>query len=136
MSEAQQATGTFEIDSWNDEIYDKGDGASLGRTRLTKVFSGDLVGRSAVDLLAVSVPVAGSEEQQGAAYVAVERFTGSVRGRSGGFVLTHVASRAQGMSVSVVDGSADGELAGLTGTLHISRHEDGSHTYTFDYQLG
>jgi hypothetical protein len=39
------------------------------------------------------------------------------------------------MSVSVVDGSADGELAGLTGTLKISKHDDGSHTYTFDYEL-
>jgi Protein of unknown function (DUF3224) len=129
-----QATGTFNVDSWQDETFDEGDSATLGRARLTKTFAGDIVGTSAVEMLAVSVPVDGSPEFQGVAYVAVERITARVHGRSGSFALTHSAG-AHGMSVTVVPGSAGGELRGLTGDLTIARHEDGTHNYVFDYRL-
>ena len=128
-----QATGTFEIDSWDDQIYDDAEGAKLGRTRLTKTFQGDLVGTSVVDMTGVSVPAEDTGEFQGVAYVAVEKVTGSVHGRKGGFVLTHVAGAAHGMKVAVVPGSATGELRGLTGEIRIDRHEDGSHNYTLEY---
>jgi len=136
METRTKATGTFEIDSWSDDVYDDGVDAKLSRVRLTKTFAGDLVGTSTVDMLAVSTPAEGSEEFQGAAYVAAEKFTGSVHGRDGGFVLVHVASAPHGMKVAVVPGSASGDLEGITGEIAITRHEDGSHTYAFDYQLG
>jgi hypothetical protein len=130
-----RAAGTFEVDSWEDEVLDEGAGAKVGRARLRKTFAGDLTGTSVVDMLGVSVP--GEDgEFQGVAYVAVERVRGSVHGRDGGFVLTHAAGAAHGMTVAVVPGSGDGALAGITGELSITRAEDGSHTYTFDYELG
>jgi len=134
METKTQARGTFTVDSWSDETYDDGVDAKLGRARLTKTFAGDLVGTSSVEMLAVSLPGSGGEFE-GAAYVAVERFTGSVHGRAGGFVLIHRAA-ADGMKVSVVAGSGSGELASVTGEIAISKHADGSHTYTFDYELG
>jgi Protein of unknown function (DUF3224) len=127
-----QAKGTFEIGSWDERIFHEGERVRLGRTRLTKTFQGDLVGTSEVEMLGVHVPVGG--EFQGAAYVAVERVTGSLHGRSGGFVLTHVAGEAHGMTVAVVPGSGSGDLEGLTGEIRIVRHADGSHEYTLDYQ--
>ncbi len=130
-----QAAGSFEIDEWEDETFDEQPGAKLGKVRLTKTFAGDVVGTSVVNMLAVSTPTEG-DEFQGAAYVAVERVVGSVHGRAGGFVLTHTAGEAHGMRVAVVPGSGTGELKGITGEIVISRHEDGSHTYAFDYQLG
>jgi hypothetical protein len=136
METKTKASGTFEIGSWKDDVYDDGVDARLSRVHLTKIFAGDLVGTSAVDMLAVSVPGEGSPEYQGVAYVAAERFIGSVRGRAGGFVLVHVASGPHGMKVAVVPGWGSGELAGLTGELVISRHEDGSHTYALEYELG
>lgn len=136
METKTEASGTFEIDSWNDETYDDGVDAKLSTARLTKIFAGDLVGTSTVTMLAVSVPAEESEEYQGTAYVATERFTGSVHGRAGGFVLVHVASAPHGMKVAAVPGSGSGDLAGITGELAINRHEDGSHTYTFEYELG
>jgi hypothetical protein len=136
MATKTKATGTFEIDSWDDETYDDGERAKLSRVRLTKTFAGDLVGTSTVDMLAVSTPAQGSAEYQGAAYVAAERFTGSVHGRAGGFVLVHAASGPHGMKVAVVPGTGSGELAGLSGEIAINRHEDGSHTYTFEYEIG
>ncbi|HEV2778164.1 MAG TPA: DUF3224 domain-containing protein [Actinophytocola sp.] len=124
----KRATGTFDITSWDEEAYDERDGVTLGRARLAKTFHGDLTATSEVELLAVHV---GGE---GAAYVAVERVTGSLHGRRGGFVLTHAAGQAHGMTVAVVPGSATGELSGLTGAITIVRHEDGSHEYSLDYQ--
>lgn len=129
-----QAAGSFEIGEWDDETFDEHPGAKLGRVRLTKTFTGDMVGTSEVHMLAVSTPTE-KDEFQGAAYVAVERVTGSVHGRDGGFVLTHIAGEAHGMKVAVVPGSGIGELSGITGEVVITRHEDGAHTYTFDYQL-
>jgi uncharacterized protein DUF3224 len=129
METRTRAAGTFEIDSWSDETYDDGADVKLSKAHLTKIFAGDLIGTSVVDMLAVSIPAEGNNEFQGAAYVATERFTGSVHGRAGGFVLVHTASAPHGMTVAVVPGSASGELAGLTGELAITKHEDGSHTY-------
>ena len=134
MSTTKQAVGSFEIKDWEDETVDDEPGAKLGRVRLTKRFVGDLVGSSVVNMLAVSVPTE-RDEFSGAAYVAVERVVGAVHGRDGGFVLTHTAGEAHGMKVAVVPGSGIGELEGITGEIVITRHEDGSHTYAFDYQL-
>jgi hypothetical protein len=126
------AIGTFTIDSWNDELYDDGPDVKLGRVQLTKTFAGDLVGTSSVHMLAVSTP---ADDFQGAAYVAAEKFTGTLQGREGGFVLVHAASAAHGMKVAVIPGSGFGDLTGITGEIAISKHEDGSHTYTFECEL-
>lgn len=133
MDTRTQASGTFTVDSWSDETFDEDPHAKLSRAHLTKTFAGDLIGTSTVDMLAVHLPVEG--EFTGAAYVAVERFTGSVHGRTGGFVLVHRAAE-DGLRVTVVPGSSTGDLSGLTGEIVINRHEDGSHTYTFEYGVG
>ena len=131
MSTRTIAKGTFEVGEWQEEIFDEAEGATLGRTRLTKTFTGDLRATSVVTMLAVSVPVDG--EPQGVAYVAVERVTGNLHGKEGTFVLTHVAGEAHGMKVAVVPGSGTGDLRGISGEFVLQRHDDGSHTYLFDY---
>ena len=100
------ATGTFDMHAWTPTEYD---------VQLTKVSA--------------------QKAFQGAAYVGVERISGSVHGRTGNFVVTHIADAATGMTVAVVPGSGTGELAGLSGHLTIDRTDGGSHTYTFEYDL-
>lgn len=129
------ATGTFDLHDWQEEHYDETPAATLAKVSNRKTFHGDITGTSTAQLLSVGVPVEGSAEFAGVAYVAIERITGTVHGKQGSFVVLHVADRATGMTVSVVAGSADGELTGLRGDLRIQRAEDGSHTYTFDYRL-
>lgn len=71
----------------------------LGRVRVTKTFSGDVVGTSRTDLITV-VTAAGPR-----AYVGVERVAGSVHGRSGSFVFQHSATSGgdeDGLSWTVV----------------------------------
>jgi hypothetical protein len=134
-TDTSHATGSFDLHDWQEEYYDETPAAKLARVSNRKTFHGDITGTSAAQLLTVGVPVEGAEEFAGVAYVAIERITGTVHGKRGSFVVLHVADRAAGMTVSVVAGSADGELTGLRGDLAIQRAEDGSHTYTFDYRL-
>jgi hypothetical protein len=77
-------------------------------------------------------PVKGS-----AGYVAIERFTGSLMGRSGSFVFQHSGSMNQGaqqLSITVVPDSGTGALKGLAGQFKI-RIENGQHFYEFDHSL-
>ena len=67
-----------------------------------------------------------------------ERVTGTLRGRSGSFVLQHSGTMtrgAPGLSVHVVPDSGTGELLGLAGAMNIII-AGGSHTYEFEYSLG
>jgi hypothetical protein len=72
-----------------------------------------------------------------AGYVAIEQVTGSLHGRSGGFVLQHNGTMTRGvpqLTVSVVPDSGTGDLEGLAGTLTIII-ADGKHSYEFEYTL-
>jgi Protein of unknown function (DUF3224) len=130
-----QATGTFEIDSWDEEPYDDNDGAKLTRTRLTKTFRGDVEGESTAELLMAYAAREGS-----AAYVGFERVVGRVHGRSGSFVIHHTASSGgpdgePSASWTVVPDSGTGELRGLRGEATITNEPDGGHSFTLDYDL-
>ena len=127
------AAGTFEIESWDEQPYEEQDGTRLTRTRLTKIFSGDVEGESAAELL-----MAYGSEEGSAAYVGLERVTGSVHGRPGSFVLRHSATMERGegkSSLDVVPGSGTGELRGLRGEASISVEPGGGHSFTLDYDF-
>jgi hypothetical protein len=126
------ATGPFEVKltpqppAWDHQ------GAPLGRMSMEKQFHGDLEATSKGEMLSAGTGVKGS-----AGYVAIERVSGSLHGKSGTFVLQHsgVMTRgAPGLTVSVVPDSGTGELAGLAGTMAIII-ADGKHTYDLTYTL-
>ncbi|HVF68407.1 MAG TPA: DUF3224 domain-containing protein [Pyrinomonadaceae bacterium] len=128
-----RASGTFEVKMSPQAPDEAESGARIGRMLLDKSFSGDLEGTSRGQMLAAMTGVAGS-----AGYVAIEQVTGTLGGRSGGFVLQHSGTMTRGapeLKVSVVPDSGTGELEGLTGTMQIIIDEDG-HSYVFDYTLG
>jgi len=127
------AEGTFDITRWDDETYLDDAGIKLGHVSVTKAFHGALTGTSTARLLTAGGPVAGS-----AAYVAVERFVGSLDGVDGSFVLYHSAVMSGGdseMSVRIVPDSGTGKLAGISGTLRIDIAADGTHSYHLDYEV-
>jgi hypothetical protein len=97
---------------------------------LDKQFQGDLEGTSKGQMLAVGTDVKGS-----AGYVAIERVTGALHGRSGTFALQHSGTMTRGapqLDISVVPDSGTGELVGLAGKMSINIVE-GKHFYDFDY---
>ncbi len=105
---------------------------SLGRFSLDKKFHGDLEATSQGEML-----TAGTETEGSAGYVAVERVTGALQGRRGGFSLQHAGTMTRGapqLSITVVPDSGSGQLAGLAGKMGIEI-TDGKHFYDFEYTL-
>ena len=104
----------------------------LGRLTIDKQFHGDLTATSAGEMLSAMTGVEGS-----AAYVALERVSGTLHGRAGSFTLQHtgVMTRGEGqLTVAVVPDSGSDELVGLAGQLTI-RIDGGTHYYDFAYTL-
>ena len=127
-----RASGTFEVklnpQAPDDEVGDP----TVARMSIIKQFHGDLEATSKGQMLAVRTDVEGS-----AGYVAMERVTGTLHGRSGAFTLQHSGTMTRGaqqLSVTVVPDSGTGELVGLAGTMTIDI-VDGKHFYHFDYTL-
>src|SRR4029077_17178917 len=98
---SQRATGAFDVKV----VPQKPDtqvarAANLGRLTIDKRFHGDLEGISKGGIVPVLSTVHGA-----AGYVALERVTGTLNGRSGSFVLQHSATMTHGTpasSISVV----------------------------------
>jgi len=124
-----RASGTFEV---NLTPQDDGPGAVVGRMTIKKQFQGDIEGTSEGVMLMASSGVAGS-----AGYVAIEKVTGKVGGRSGSFYLQHngIMTRGAGqLAISVIPDTGSEELVGLSGTMNIII-ADGRHSYEFDYSI-
>jgi len=124
------ATGTFDVKL---QPQTTAEGSTLSRLSIDKQFHGDLEAVSTGEMLAAGTEVKGS-----AAYVALERVTGTLHGRRGTFALQHTGIMNRGaptLTITVVPDSGTGELAGLAGSLDITI-TDGKHSFTFDYTLG
>ena len=113
---SQRAAGPFEVKVTPQKPDTQiARAANLGRLTIDKRFHGDLEGISKGEMLATQTDTPGS-----AGYVAMERVTGKLKGRSGSFVLQH---------------SGTGELRGLSGTMTVIIASDGGHSYEFDFRL-
>lgn len=123
------ANGTFKIDLTPNGPTD----APVSSLAISKAFQGDLEATSAGAMLAIRSAVEGS-----AGYVAMERVTGTLAGRTGSFALQHSGTMDRGapsLSVTVVPDSGTEALTGLKGEMEI-RIEGAQHFYTLRYSLG
>jgi hypothetical protein len=99
---------------------------------IDKQFHGDLEATSKGQMLTGMTSVKGS-----AGYVAIERVTGTLNGRTGTFILQHTGTMNRGtpqLSIMVVPDSGTGRLDGLSGKMAINI-ADGRHSYDFEYTL-
>lgn len=129
---ANHATGTFQVKLNSLEAYNNTSGGLIGRMSIDKLFSGDLEGTSKGEMLTAATAVKDS-----AGYVAIERVKGTLKGRTGTFVLQHSGTMNRGapeLSVTVVPDSGTEELVGLAGRMTI-KIDGGKHSYEFDYTL-
>jgi uncharacterized Ntn-hydrolase superfamily protein len=127
------ANGTFDVKVEPQALHDKSADATLARMSIDKQFHGDLEASSKGEMLSAGTPTKGS-----AGYVAIERVTGTLHGKSGSFVLQHSATMTRGepeLSITVVPDSGTEQLAGLTGKMAILIASDGKHSYEFNYTL-
>lgn len=128
-----QAKGSFEVTVTPLAAQAGDEDKGIDRMRMDKHFHGSLEGTSTGEMLALG------DGRRFGAYVAIERIEGALDGRKGGFALVHHARMNEGVPdkwmVTVVPGSGSGELANLSGSMHIEI-ADGEHRYEFDYTVG
>jgi hypothetical protein len=123
--------GTFEV-KLNPQVDDKVGDPTIGRLSIDKQFHGALEAASKGQMLATRTAVEGS-----AGYVAMERVSGTLNGRTGTFALQHSGTMNRGapqLSVTVVPDSGTGQLVGLAGKMTINI-VDGKHLYEFEYTI-
>ena len=124
------ASGTFDV-TITPQAQDEAEGSAIGRLTIDKQFHGDLEGTGKGEML-----TAGTDTGS-AVYVAIERVTGTLQGRSGTFVLVHhgtMTRDAQQLTITVVPDSGTDQLVGLAGAMAINI-VDGKHLYDFEYTL-
>jgi Protein of unknown function (DUF3224) len=127
-----KAAGTFDVKINSLPPYNTSAEAKLVRMSIDKQFHGDLEATSQGEMLSAGTDIKGS-----AGYVAIERVTGILDGRSGGFVLQHIATMTRGapyLNIVVVPDSGTEELVGLSGTMQIII-DKGKHSYEFQYSI-
>src|SRR5262245_17702266 len=113
----KKAHGTFKVTLAPQPPDENIADSSLSRLSIDKQFWGDLEATSKGTMLAAGTATEGS-----AGYVAIERVSGTLHGRSGSFVLQHNGIMARGapqLTIVVVPDSGTDQLAGLAGTMAI-----------------
>lgn len=138
-----QANATFSAKDWKRRPWDsertsgehtsQADGFKLGRVEMVHIYEGDIQGEGTLQYL-----FAHNTEGEGG-FVALEKVTGSISGKSGSFVLQSTGRAESGrlkQTIVVVPGSGTGELAGLKGqaALDCDLHMD-HYPLTFEYEL-
>jgi Protein of unknown function (DUF3224) len=126
------AKGTFEVQIAPMPVDAYTDAATLGRMTIDKQFSGDVVGIGKGQMLTGMGSAKGS-----AAYSAIERFTGTVAGKRGSFVMQHTGIMTRGeqsLVITIVPDSGTDDLLGITGTIKIII-EGKQHSYELEYTL-
>ncbi|MAD17205.1 MAG: hypothetical protein CL579_14195 [Alteromonadaceae bacterium] len=121
------ATGTFEVDLSPQED----EAAPAGRMLIDKTYQGDLVGKG------IGQMISKRTDNGVAVYFAIEEFEGTLQGKSGTFTLLHngkMSAEVQSLDIAILEGSASGELTGLTGAMRITQ-QDGKHSYELDFEL-
>jgi len=126
----QHATGTFEVKLTPQD--DKTGDASTGRMTFEKQWQGEMQGTSSGQML-----TGGDVKTGSAGYVAMEKFTGSLKGRKGTLIFQHSATMTGGkgdLAITVVPSSGTEELRGISGKVTI-KIENGKHFYDFEYNM-
>jgi len=124
------ATGPFDV-----KMIPQEDKSVDGVTRMLidKQYHGDLEGTAKGQML-----TGGINTSKSGAYVAIEKFTGTLQGRTGSFVLHHTGIMTRGtpdLTILVAPDSGTGQLAGITGKMTINIAADGKHSYDFEYTI-
>jgi hypothetical protein len=124
------AKGTFEVKLTPEQ--DASGESVVGRMTIDKEFQGDITGTSKGLMV-----MAGTAVQGSAGYVALEKVTATIDGKSGSFYLQHngIMNRGEGsLNIVVIPDSGTDQLTGLSGTMSINI-EAGKHYYEFEYAI-
>ena len=125
----KHAKGPFDVEITPQESAPD---AAVARMLLYKEFHGDLEAIAHGEMMAAGEPLTGA-----GVYVAIDRVTGTLHGRSGSFLMAHRGVRnadGQELSIVIVPGSGTGQLTGITGTVGIEIAGK-EHFYSVEYEM-
>jgi hypothetical protein len=127
-----RASATFQVVKWEEKPYhEAAEEPKLTRATVTKTFTGDLEGSTALEYLMMHRP------DGSASFVGLERVEGKLAGKAGTFVLEHRGTYEEGTARAicrVLPGSGTGALAGLTGEGGFAART-GEAPFALDYDL-
>jgi hypothetical protein len=127
----KHAAGTFEVKSWNEKSYSEIEGQpKLTRADVVYGYHGGFEGEGNIEYLMCY------SSNNIAYFIGYEQMTGRLDDRSGSFVLQHVGTYESGAvkdSLTIVPGSATGELRGLQGSGSCGG--DGEALFALDYEI-
>ena len=129
---AQHAAGAFDVKMSPASAPQHEGRTATGRMLLEKQYSGELQASGKGEMLTAMTDTKGS-----AAYVAIERITGTLNGKAGSFVVQHAGTMRGGdsqLAVTIVPDSGSGELSGISGRMSL-KQVDRKHRYEIDYVL-
>ncbi|HLZ64561.1 MAG TPA: DUF3224 domain-containing protein [Ktedonosporobacter sp.] len=125
------ATGSFKVKSWDEQTYSEIEGQpKLTRADVVYTYHGDLEGEGKIEYLMCY------SSDNVAYFIGYDQVTARLGGRSGSFVLQHVGTYEEGAvkdALTVVPGSATGDLSGLQGSGVCGG--DGEARLTLDYDF-
>ncbi|QDK37314.1 DUF3224 domain-containing protein [Bdellovibrio sp. NC01] len=122
--------GSFEVKSTPLPADEVSQATGAMRMRFDKTFSGPFAATGVVSMMGILNGSSGG-------YVAIEKITGSIEGRSGSFCFQHSCTMdagAQKQTIEVIPGTGNGELTNLKGEMTIEI-VNGQHFYTFNYSI-
>ena len=129
----QHATSTFEVKRWDEQTLNDVDGQlKMTRASVGFAYHGDLEGESAMEYLMLY------RSDSSATAIGLERISGRLNGRSGSFAVESRGGYEDGTATGefgVVPGSGTGELEGLSGHGKAVSKQDGTTSFTLDYDL-
>ena len=130
---ATRVTPTFGIRAWDEQPWHEGEnGRKLTRATVTKTYEGALQGEGTMEYVMAYADAAR------ATFVGIERFEGSLDGRSGSFVMKDVGRFEDGVAASsfeILPGSGTGDLQGIRGSATVDAVKADTQTMTLDYDL-
>jgi hypothetical protein len=128
----QTAKGTIQHNNWDEKPYHEAATQKSTTAIVDIVFDGDLTGTG---LSRALMQYPDAETCHYAGYILV---TGTLAGKSGGFILCELGTWADGVARSswqIVDKSGTGELAGISGTGSYAATHDKTVHYELSYSL-
>jgi Protein of unknown function (DUF3224) len=121
------STGTFKIDSWDEEPH--GEGGGVARAAVKQTFSGDIEGEGQTEWLMCYRP------DKTADFVGYLRLEGRIGERAGALVFRSTGAfdgkEASG-PLAIVEGSGTGDLAGIVGEGSFSAPMGGQPSVSLD----
>ena len=130
---AAHANAEFKVESWDENKTVEAETGATALARVEQSLTGDIEGEGLAQWLMCYRP------DQTADFVGLQRISGRVGEREGSFVLTSNGTfdgKVAAGEMVIVEGSGDGDLAGITGRGSFSAPHGTRATVELDYEIG